>query len=149
MTVDAIDEDSVTTTAADFRNEQSIYRFSFKNGSNALSVKDFTVSAVGGNLVQSRTLSGSDWTSVKGALVVKPVAATTDPLYVSLRNETTADDTYSFVVTSDNNALYMATKTIPAAALATPGKFVSGTITVTQPDFSPSSGEISNEDLVL
>lgn len=150
VTVDAIDEDSVTTTAADFRNEQSIYRFSFKNGSNALSVKDFTVSAVGGNLVQSRTLSGSDWTSVKGALVVKPVAATTDPLYISLRNETTtADDTYSFVVTSDNNALYMATKTIPAAALATPGKFVSGTITVTQPDFSPSSGEISNEDLVL
>lgn len=139
VTVRTIVGSTVTTTSATFTNQQSIYRFSFAAGS-ALSVKSIIVSAAKGQLVRSRAYSGS-WTPTFGSLTVMPGTATDEPLYVSLRNESTAADTYSFVITDSNDALYLATKDIPADVLDTPGKFISATgITATQPDFSPASG---------
>ena len=147
--VSAIDGTAVTTTEAEFENQQSLYRFSFKNGTASLSLKEFTVYAAGGSLVQSRSFSGGEWASVTGALVVKPSEATAEPLYVSLRNEnSTTADTYSFVVTASDDALFLATKAIPASVLATPGKFIGGTITVSQPDFSPVQGTVDANNVL-
>ena len=132
----------ITTTGAIFRNEQSIYRFGFKVGESYFDPKDFTVSAAGGKLVTYRTLSGSAWTPAYGGITVTPAAAPGDHLfYVSLRNDQTTEDTYSFIITGSDDALYMATKNIPAEVLDAPGKFISAkSISATQPNFTAESG---------
>lgn len=139
VTIRTIVGSTVTTTSATFTNQQSIYRFSFSAGS-ALSVKSIIVSAANGQLVRSRAYSGS-WTPTFGSLTVTPTSATAEPLYISLRNDSTEADSYSFVITDTNDALYLAYKDIPAGVLDAPGKFISATaIPATQPDFSPASG---------
>ena len=132
----------ITTTGAIFRNEQSIYRFGFKVGESYFDPKDFTVSAAGGKLVTNRTLSGSAWTPAYGGITVTPAAAPGDHLFsVSLRNDQTTEDTYSFIITGSDDALYMATKAIPAEVLDAPGKFISAkSISATQPSFTAESG---------
>ena len=137
--VKAIDGNSVTTTHASFQNQQSIYRFSFRNSGSALSVKSFIVSAANGQLVRSRAYSGG-WTPTFGSLTVTPTSATAEPLYVSLRNESTVADTYSFVITGSDDKLYLASRPVPVGVLDVPGKFISATdITATLPDFSPNN----------
>lgn len=133
---------TITSTGAIFRNEQSIYRFGFMTGENYFDPKAFIVSAAGGKLVTNRTLSGSAWTPAYGGITVTPAAAPGDHLfYVSLRNDQTTEDTYSFIITGSDDALYMATKAIPAEVLDAPGKFISAkNINATKPDFSPASG---------
>lgn len=127
------------TAAANFLNQQSIYRFSFTTGSGSLDPQDFTVSAAGGKLVQSMSYEGSAWTPAYGSLTVTPASAPGDHnYYVSLRNESIADDTYSFVITGTDHALYLAAKTISASVLDAPGRFVSAGITASRPDFAPA-----------
>lgn len=59
--VDAIVDTKVTTTAdATFVNEQSIWRFGFKAGGNAISVKEFSITSNHGKLVQSRSWGGTE-----------------------------------------------------------------------------------------
>lgn len=143
--VGAIDGNAVTTEAATFYNEQSIYRFSFLNGSSPLSVKGYTITAANGKLVQSRAYT-TNWTSTYGAITVTPASATSDPLYVSLRNESTAADSYSFLITGSDDQLYMAVKNIPASVLNGPGKFIGAqSISTSKADFSPAaSGTVSS-----
>ena len=144
IAVSAISGDSVSTTHANFSNEQSVYRFGFKLGGNYIDPKDFTVSAAGGKLVTGRTFNGSAWASSFGSICLTPVSAPADHFYyVSLRNENTAADSYGFIVTGSDNALYLASKAIPATALDAPGKFISAkNISVTQPSFASASGEL-------
>ena len=154
-----VDESSVNTTSASFENQQSIYRFAFTSG-DALSVKGLFISSANGNLVVSRAFDAGNWTSQYGALEVTPASATSEALYVALRNETvsttlvdeeTVLDTYHFILTASNDALYLASKGIPAYVLDTPGKFISAmSIEATQPDFSPmASGSIDNPTLIF
>jgi hypothetical protein len=160
-TVD-IENQTISTTNAHFVNQQSIYRFAFLNGSTPLGIKEYTVRSINCQaLVTERSLGATGWTSTTGTLSVKPATATTEPLFVSIRNEMPAPsaaeieartvvDTYGFVITGSDDALYFATKGIPAHVLDVPGKFISSTtIVATQPDFSPASGEISNPGDIL
>ena len=164
VTVSAVDieNQAISTTDAHFENQQSIYQFAFKDNNNvALSVKEFTMRSTSQQaLVITRVLGANGWTSTTGILTVKPAAATAEPLFVSLRNEMPAPsaaevdartvvDTYGFVITGANDALYLATKGIPAHVLDVPGKFIGAGITAVQPDFSPASGEISDPGAVL
>ncbi|MBO4633967.1 MAG: hypothetical protein J5669_01195 [Bacteroidales bacterium] len=127
-----------TTKQATFQNRQSVYRFSFTTG-EALSIKDLTLSAANGSLVQSRAYEAGAWGSVLGNLTVTPASATAAPLFVSILNQSTAADTYSFILTGSDDALYLAHKDIPNTVLDTPGKFISAqNIPATQPDFTPS-----------
>lgn len=150
VSVSAIDGQAVTTTVADFQNQQSVYRFGFKSGENYIGLKSFTVSAAGGKLVQGLSLSGSAWTPAYGSLSVAPAATPADGFYyVALRNEQTTADTYSFVMTGSDDALYTATKAIPASVLATPGRFISAkTIEAVKPDFSPESGSLGENPVI-
>ena len=149
VSVNAIDNEkqTVSTTKACFSNQQSIYRFQFKQDENtAVTVKDFLICDVAANntLVQKREM-GTDgtWTSTPGPILVQPADATSGPLYVALRNESTATDTYSFVITGPGEELYLAKKEIPSTVLDKPSKFISATtIEAKQPDFSPAEGEI-------
>lgn len=141
-TVDDVFHAVTTTGSANFQNQQSIYRFGFKTGGNYFDPKSFTVSAAGGKLVRSMSWNGSVWMPAYGDLTVAPESPAGDHFYyVSLRNDQTTDDVYSFTITGSDDVLYMATKTIPASVLDVPGRFISAkNISATKPDFSPASG---------
>lgn len=149
-TVDDVNHTITTTASANFQNQQSIYRFGFKDGENYFDPKDFTVSATGGKLVQSMSWNGSAWTPLYGNIGVTPASAPGDHFYyVSIRNDQTTDDTYSFVITGSDDVLYMATKAIPAAVLDSP-KFISAkSITATKSDFGPAGGGVDDPAEVL
>lgn len=155
VTVKTIDGSAITTTgSANFANQQSIYRFGFQDAGNSnayINPKDFSVSAANGLLVQTVSYAGSAWTPVYGSLTVTPAAAPSDNFYyVSLRNGGTSDDTYNFIITDANDALYLASKAIPASVLEVPGKFISAkTISVAKPDMRPANGTISQASDVL
>ena len=155
-------DNTITTTGASFNNEQSIYRFQFQNNNSAVTVKDFLLwSSDKKALVQKRELVNNEWTSTKGFLCVKPDSDTSEPLYVSIRNEMatpstqeisnqTIVDTYNFVLTGSSHELYLASKGIPAHVLDAPGKFISATtIVAKQPDFTAATGTISNSEQVF
>ena len=151
VTVSAIDGASVTTTTANFANQQSIYRFGFKVSGDYIDPKSFMVSAAGGKLVQSMSWNGSAWAADYGDISVTPASASGDHLYyVSLRNDQTSDDTYSFTITGSDDVLYMASKPIPSSVLDAPGKFIGAkNITATKPDFAPASGSVDDPAEVL
>ena len=151
VNVTGISGNAVSTTSAHFTNVESIYRFGFKLGDNYIDPKSFTVSAAGGKLVQTMSWVGSEWTPAYGSISVTSAAAPADHFfYVSIRNDQTTDDTYNFVITGSDDALYMASKNIPASVLNVTGKFISAKkITVTQPSFAPASGAITDSGDVL
>ena len=143
-----------TTPEVVFENQQSVYRFGFKAGENTLSVKQCTVGAVSEKLVQklSYDTGTNSWVSTPGSIKVTPAAATTNPLYVALRNELagtptpeqiaakTTLDTYSFTVIDNNGFCYLGEKPIPASALNMHGRFIDAPdITVTRLGVTSSS----------
>ena len=124
--VDSVDGSSIKTTGSvTFENQQSIYRFSFAENSTALSVKSFTLSSPNNKLVQSRSWSGGAWVSAYGSVAVTPSSATTNALYLALRNEHSGSDNYSFDIIGNDNALYLAGKEVAATKFAN-GQFLSG-----------------------
>lgn len=128
-----VEGSTITTTTAQFVNQQNIFRFGFKKKADnsettytvPVSVQKFVVSSP--NLVASRTFNSGSWTSKKGVeLTVTPASATSDLLYAALRieQESSADESLLFKVFGANNDCYEGTQTIPANYL-TNGKFVS------------------------
>ena len=151
VTISEIIGNQVTATAASFANQQSVYRFGFKDGETYIDPKSFSISASGGKIVQSMSYS-SGWTPAFGDITVTPASAAGDHFYyVSLQNQTTANDTYSFVITGSDDALYIASKAIPASVLDVPGKFISAKgVNATKPSFAPAtSGAIEAPENVL
>lgn len=142
---------SEITDNAHFTNVQSIYRFGFKLEENYLDPRSFTVEAAGGKLVQGFSYEVGEWMPSYGSLTITPAAAPEDHFYyVSLRNEFTATDTYSFVIVGQDDALYTASKEIPARVLDVPGKFISAkSISVTKPSFAPVKETLSEPVEVL
>lgn len=151
-TVDDVNHTITTTASANFLNQQSIYRFGFKDGETYIDPKSFSVSATSGKLVQDLIWSASAWTPIYGGLTVTPASAPGDHFYyVSIRNDQTTDDTYNFVITGSDDALYMATKNIPGTVLDVPGKFISAkSVSATKPSFTPApSGTIEASENVF
>ena len=145
--VNTIAGTTVTTTAdATFVNEQCVWRFGFKVGETAISVKRFSVASDHDMLVQSRNWDGSAWSSTFGTLSVTPAAATNNLLYLAVRNEntdTSQEDILSLYVLRDSdNALYTGTQTLSASKLGN-GKFLSAPeVYVTKSNLS-QSGQVS------
>lgn len=147
-TISIVSKDESTHTltissGASFTNQQSIYRFAFKLGSsdgNGISVKDFTLSSTNNSVVCSRTYGTGGWESSRGSITVTMEAATEDLIYVSLRNENTSADTYTFIMHDSNGALHLASKSIPASVLDVAGRFITARkIAATKPSFGASS----------
>ena len=122
--VTAVSGNSVTTESASFVNQQSIYRLSFriqKKGEGkktALGVKRLTLSAANGGLWRNAT----DGT---GPLTVVLPKATTEPIFVALRNQnTTEEEMLNFQAVDNDGITYVDSKTIPAAYKSN-GTFVS------------------------
>lgn len=148
VSVNSVKNNKITTSDATFLNQQSVYRFTFTGLGDAVTVADITLSDTQGGIIRSRTLSAAGgWTSEPGSLFVQPGTPTLDPFFLSIRNENTGDDTYTFTIHGSNSAYYQATKAIPASVLAGNGKYIKGTVTASQPDFSPASGETTETAL--
>ena len=141
-TVNSQDCTVTATGAADFQNRQSVYRLGFQDGGNYIDPQTFTVSASSGSMVQSVSWDGSAWAPLFGNVDVNAGSAPADHFYyVALRNDSTADDTYGFMITTFDHKFYIATKAIPARVLDVPGKFISAkNIGATQSSFSAESG---------
>jgi len=139
-----------STEKVDFTNEQSIYRFGFKT-TDHIAVKSILLASSANQLVRSRSISGSTWGSTCGLLLLSaPVTNSDGFYYLSVRNEnTTANDTYTFNVVGNDDALYEGTKTIGSSNLGQ-GKFLSAkNIAVSQKTFAPATGSISEEADVI
>lgn len=143
----SISGSTVTTTKASFNNEQSIYRFGFKDGDDYIVLKDFIISDANNKLVRSLNYTGDAWTPTYGSISVMCTGNAPDDnfYYVALRNDGTTADSYRFIITDSNNALYLATKAIPASVLDTKGKFISAkAISASMPSFAPAESTIDN-----
>lgn len=135
VTVATVDDNNkviTTTGGATFQNQESIYRFGFKDSDTkeAISVKGFTVSSdMGGKFVQRRSWNGSDWEETYGPISVNVTSGTLGLSYVSLRNTkvdpSAVNDKYIFSVIGDDDALYIGFKNIPSSVLTEQGKFIS------------------------
>lgn len=152
VTVASISGSVVTTTGgANFANQQSIYRFSFKEvgSDDVLGAKGFTVTSANNALVRTRSWSGDAWTDTPGSITVT-AASTLALTYASLRNtlvspsnpnDNTPVDTYSFSVIGSDNALYLGSKDIPASVLDAQGKYITAeNIPVTKSNLAQPSG---------
>lgn len=112
--VTAVSGNSITTADASFANQQSIYRLSFRlqekseGEKTPISAKRITLSAAKGGLWRNAT----DGT---GPLTVVLPTATTDPIFVAVRNlNTTDEETLNFQVVVSDGITYWGSKTIPA-----------------------------------
>ena len=139
---------NVSSESVQFTNQQSIYRFTFKVGGAGVGipVKSFIVASNAGQLVRSRAYENGAWASVAGNLFVNTTLATA-PYLMSIRNENTAADKYTFSVVGDNDALYLGEKALNSGVVN--GKFYNATIAVTQKAFTPGTGSIESADDVL
>ena len=149
VTVNTISGTEITTTTANFENEQSIYRFGFKVGDNKIDPSDITISSANGTLISSRTLSSGGWADVPGSLTFNPTATSDHLYYFALRNTSSSADTYNFVIHDANSALYMASVSNIAPELLN-GKFNSAkSITTSQTRFAPGDGTVGDQSGVL
>lgn len=142
--VATVGEGIITATGpAQFDNQQSIYRFGFKENDVALIVRLFVLGAASNQLVQ-RISNGE---TTYGAFKVKPAAATTDLLYVSVRNESVGPentgDTYKFIVVGSDQSAYMCAKAIPSSVLDRQGKFISARSVAVNKVILPKSNTIA------
>ena len=140
------DDVTYTQTNIEFTNQQSVYRFGFKDGESSIRVKQFTVNSSANTIVKGRTFNreSSDWVSTYGPLTVKPGDPTTSLLYVSILNElagtANAEDTYEFSVITDDDALYMGTKEITASFFENKSQFNSfKNVAMTQAKLTPNT----------
>ena len=137
---------TVTSDKAHFVNQQSIYRFHFKVSGTAISVKSFIVASDGEELVRSRSYN-SGWNSSYGNLFVNTLSAQT-PSLVSIRNENTDAERYTFSVVGDDNKLYLGEKVISGGVVNS--QFYNANITVEHKAFTPETvGSISEVSEVL
>lgn len=154
------DGNTISASAADFDNLQSIYRLGFREGSkdgDVINVKGFTVSSANDALIRSMSVSWDNdgekyvWTDTPGSISVNIVGEAQEVVYASLRNttkdmaEVPESDTYSFDVIDEDDILYFGTKVIPIDALQeqyflSAKKIVVNKATIAQQSTSISSG---------
>ena len=141
-------EGNITADAASFVNQQSVYRFNFTSGGNALNVKSFTVSSAKGQLVSSM-LYNKDWMSCTGPVDVTPVSAASE-FYVALRNDnTTEDDSYSFNAVGSDNAPYVGGSNTVSAANLGNGKYLGTTVSLSPIVLETHGGSSNNVKDIL
>ncbi len=104
LTVTSTDPLTFNSNSVTLLAKQSITKFTFKNGTNPVSVKTFGIAAVG--LVQSIAANG---TETAGAVTGTLATASSD-VYVALRNNTDAKQTYAFTIKDNAGNWYITTK---------------------------------------
>ena len=112
VTITAADASSKTLTTGNaiFENLQSIMKLSFTDGTSPVAVKELRISTANNLMIAERHPDGSKAIcSIDAWLKDTSAPATTDPVYVAFRNESTDPDVYTFEV-SDGTDMYVGTK---------------------------------------
>lgn len=104
LTVSATDPLTFTSTNVTLSPKQSITKFSFTDGTNPVSVKNFRIIANG--LVQSIATNGAETVGT----VTGTLANATSDVYVALRNNVAAKQTYTFIVKDNAGNWHVGTK---------------------------------------
>ena len=125
--------DEVTLAA-----RQSITKFSFTSGGSPVSVKTFGIAAT--DLVQSIATNG---TETVGAVTGTLTTASSD-VYVALRNNFGAKQTYSFTIKDDGGNWYTGTK----RANLVNGKNYTATVTLTKLDGLTASSAVGTVGVI-
>ncbi|MCR5276892.1 MAG: hypothetical protein K6D54_04400 [Bacteroidales bacterium] len=110
----------ITTETATFRNQQSIYRMSFRyqkggvGAQSAINVKEVNISGSGAHLVRHYELDNLNGTVVGDILVTLPEAST-NPFFVAVCDEYAQgnEEVFTFTVVDGDGATYRGSKTIP------------------------------------
>ena len=116
-TVTSTEGNTITIADANFVNQQSIYRMSFRYGSGEskvnINAKTVTISSLG-KLVQDCSI-GSE--KVMGDITVTPDSPTTDVLFAAIRTEDSSSDDLNlkFTIIDQEGVTYTVNKSIPAA----------------------------------
>lgn len=93
-----------TSNHVTLRAKQSITKFSFTDGTNAISVKNFRIIATG--LVQSIATYGAETVGT----VTGTLATASSAVYIALRNNVAGKQTYTFIVKDDAGNWHVGTK---------------------------------------
>ena len=112
ITITAADASSKTLTTGNavFENLQSIMKLSFTDGTSPVAVKELRISTANKKMVSERHPDGTfAYCAIDAWLKDASAPATTDPVYVAFRNESTDPDVYTFDV-SDGSDMYVGTK---------------------------------------
>lgn len=104
LTVSATSPLTFTSNHVMLRAKQSITKFSFTDGTNPVSVKNFRIIANG--LVQSIATNGAETVGT----VTGTLANATSDVYVALRNNVAGKQTYTFIVKDDAGNWHVGTK---------------------------------------
>jgi len=115
---------TLTTGAATFQNQQSIYRLSFRfqkaGASEKTAINAQTVTIASAHLAGTTTLNaGSVTDNLVDAIEVDLASSTTDPIFVALRMASNQPaegaETLTFTVIDNEGATYKGSKDVPAA----------------------------------
>ena len=104
ITVSSTSPLTFTPSPVSLTPKQSITKFSFTDGTNAISVKNFRIIATG--LVQSIATNGAETVGT----VTGTLANATSDVYVALRNNVAGKQTYTFIVKDDAGNWHVGTK---------------------------------------
>ena len=104
LTVTSTDPLTFTSNSVTLTAKQSITKFTFTDGTNAINVKDFRIIAAG--LVQSIATNGAE---TLGTVTGTLTAASSD-VYVALRNNSSDKKTYTFIVKDNAGNWHVGTK---------------------------------------
>lgn len=107
LTVSSVEPLTFTSNSVTLRAKQSITKFTFTDGANpanAISVKNFRIIATG--LVQSIATNGAETVGT----VTGTLEDASSNVYVALRNNTDAKQTYTFIVKDNSGNWHVGTK---------------------------------------
>ena len=126
MVIASVDGNDLSSATASFQNVQSMFRFQFKSGENAVSVKSVEITPYNNGiaLFYFPLKASEQYADLYGlfGLYVKPTSPTSGPIYAALCiNESVGvGATLTFEVVDADNKYYTTTQNVPA------GGFVNG-----------------------
>lgn len=109
------DNGTVTASAFEFENQQSIYRFSFRFGGIDINMKNVVLSSSNNKIVGTYDPFNPANTTFS-PITLSMATATTEPVYAAIKHDDKAADTFNFTVIDNQGVTYMGSKAIPAAA---------------------------------
>lgn len=127
VSVTGVSGGTVSTGKASFTNLQSIFKFTFKNGTSPLNVRAVTIRSTGGKLVAKDDQIAD--TKTYGAVSISNDVAQ-PAVYAALKFDANASDVISFTLVDENGILYTGTKAAPAGGLVD-GNFYTSVVSLT------------------
>ena len=140
LTVSSVEPLTFTSNSVTLAAKQSITKFSFTCGGNAVSVKTFGIAATG--LVQSIAADATS-TETIGA-VTGTLASASSEVYVALRNSVSGKQQYFFTIKDDADNWYKGTKWAPLVN----GRNYTATVTLTKLETLTKSSAVGDIGVV-